>query len=494
MCGIAGVSGIHASHADLPCSLKRLRHRGPDGEGTFRDSIAAIALVHTRLAIQDPRPEADQPFADPTGTTVIVFNGEIYNVRELRLELAALGHTFRTEGDTEVLLLAYRQWGAECLARLNGIFAFALWDARSREMLVARDGVGVKPLYYSEDAGTFAFASEIKALLCFPWIERGLDPNALANYLRYLWCPGSGTPFRRVRKLGPGEALVVREGRIVRRWKFYELPISLPDEQRSIDDWVTGIFDTLSEAVRRQMISDVPLGAFLSGGLDSSAVVALARRHTNARLQCFTIDFDEEHAKREGIERDLPYAKRVARHLDVDLHVVHVGAEMAGQLEDMVWHLDEPQPDFAALNVMLISGMARQQGIKVLLSGAGGDDVFSGYRRHVAARFAPVSECDSCLVGSFAWARGGGAPQEVCGIASRRQGTSTSGTSAGSASRFLVRMGKFRDSAHFVRPRDPADRSRIESPYRCTARDARFGFRTTADAVVGTEVLRPITI
>jgi asparagine synthase (glutamine-hydrolysing) len=389
MCGIAGISGSSASRADARCAIERLRHRGPDGDGTFTDEAGGIALVHTRLAIQDPRPEANQPFADPTGTTTIVYNGELYNVRELRDELKALGHAFRTQSDTEVLLLAYREWGAQCLVKLNGIFAFAIWDARSRDLLVARDGLGVKPLYYSEEGGSFAFASEIKALLCFPGISRSLDPDALASYLRFLWCPAPGTPFKSVRKLEPGEAFVVRDGRIARRWRFYELPVSAPDEQRSVDGWVSAIRDGLSEAVRRQMISDVPLGAFLSGGLDSSAVVALARRHASGRLQCFTIDYDERQARAEGMVRDLPYAERVARHLDVDLHVVRVGAEMADHLQAMVWHLDEPQPDLAALNVLFISRLARSHGIKVLLSGAGGDDVFSGYRRHLALQLDP---------------------------------------------------------------------------------------------------------
>jgi len=384
MCGIAGVSGPSAAGADARCAIERLRHRGPDGDGAFVDATSGIALVHTRLAIQDPRPEANQPFADATGTTTLVYNGELYNVAELRADLVACGQTFRTQCDTEVLLLAYRQWGADCLSRLNGIFAFALWDARSRELLVARDGLGVKPLYCSEAGGSFAFASEIKALLCFPWIGRELDADAMASYLRFLWCPAPATPLRQVRKLEPGEALVVRDGRVVRRWRFHELPVEAPDESLSADTWASAIRDGLSQAVRRQMISDVPLGAFLSGGLDSSAIVAYARNHASGRLQCFTIDYDEREARAEGMVRDLPFAERVARHLDVDLHVVRVGAEMADHLQEMVWHLDEPQADLAALNVLFISRLARERGIKVLLSGAGGDDVFSGYRRHRA--------------------------------------------------------------------------------------------------------------
>lgn len=314
----------------------------------------------------------------------IAFNGEIYNFRELRAELEGEGVVFRSHTDTEVLLALYLRDGTELFSSLNGIYAFALWDARTNTLLVARDGLGVKPLYFSECGGAFAFASELKALLCFPWITRTPDTQALAHYLQHLWCPAPRTGLVEVKKVLPGEALIVRDGRIVKRWQHYQLPAPGADTSRSVDDWTTAVRDGLATAVQRQLVSDVPLGAFLSGGLDSSAIVALARGHASGRMQCFSIDFDADLARQEGFVRDLPYAQKVADHLDVDLHVVHVGAEMADELERMVWHLDEPQADFAALNVLFISRLARQHGIKVLLSGAGGDDLFTGYRRHRA--------------------------------------------------------------------------------------------------------------
>jgi asparagine synthase (glutamine-hydrolysing) len=383
MCGIAGFSGHPAAKAS-DAVLDRIGHRGPDGRGRYNSADGSISLFHTRLAILDPTPDGAQPMATADGQVVITFNGEIYNFRELRSELQKRGYAFCSHTDTEVLLALYLEHGTALLEKLNGIYAFALWDASSELLFAARDGLGVKPLYFSESGGAFAFASEIKALLCFPWVPRTLDPQALAHYVRYLWCPSPRTPLAEVHKLEPGTALIVREGRIVKRWRHYTLPAPGPDMSRSIADWTADVRRTLATAVERQMVSDVPLGAFLSGGLDSSAIVAYARQHTTERLQCFTIDFGEQLAKEEGLERDFPYAERVARHLDVDLHVVRVDSGMAGELARMVWQLDEPQADFSSLNVLFISRLARQHGIKVLLSGAGGDDLFTGYRRHRA--------------------------------------------------------------------------------------------------------------
>lgn len=389
MCGIAGFSGYPAVEVS-DAVLDRIAHRGPDGRGRFDSASGSVSLFHTRLAILDPTPDGAQPMAAADGQVVIVFNGEIYNFRELRAGLHKRGYTFCSHTDTEVLLALYLELGTAMLEKLNGIYAFAVWDARSASLFVARDGLGVKPLYITESRGAFAFASEIKALLAFPWVPRALDTQAMAHYVRHLWCPAPRTPLLDVQKLEPGEALIVREGRIVTRWRHYALPTPGPDVSPSIEGWIADVRRVLTTAVERQMISDVPLGAFLSGGLDSSAIVAYARQHTAERLQCFTIDFDEALAKQEGFVRDLPYAVRVAKHLDVDLHVVRVGSEMAEELPRMVWQLDEPQADLSALNVLYISRLARQHGIKVLLAGAGGDDLFTGYRRHRALGMGAV--------------------------------------------------------------------------------------------------------
>jgi asparagine synthase (glutamine-hydrolysing) len=256
---------------------------------------------------------------------------------------------------------------------------------------VARDGVGVKPLYYAETPRGFLFASELKALLQEPSIDRTLDLEAVRHHVLFLWCPSPITMLRSVRKLEPGMALVVRDGRVERRFRFYD-----PRFEQDLVDWPEGdaivqVRKYLTRAVDRQLMSDVPLGAFLSGGLDSSSVVALAQRRIEPdKLQCFTIGFKGREAQLEGMADDLPYARRVAEHLGVDLHTIWVGPEMVDELAKMVFTLDEPQADPAPINALFISQLARRQGIKVLLSGAGGDDIFTGYRRHYALLREPL--------------------------------------------------------------------------------------------------------
>lgn len=319
------------------------------------------------------------------GRAAIVFNGEIYNFRELRYALEAKGTHFRSHSDTEVVLAQYLRDGPSMLERLNGVFTLAIHDRASGDLLIARDALGVKPLYYCESNGGFVFASEIKALLALV-PPGGLDHEALHRYLTYQWCPGEGTPLRNVRKMLPGEAMVVNAGKIKRRWLWYRLPVCRgvrPDLDETAS--VPGVSSALGVAVRRQMVADVPLGAFLSGGLDSSAVVAFAREQ-NPHLRCFTIE--NVDGRDAGETDDLPYARRVASHLGVPLDVVTVNSsDMASDLERMVHMLDEPLADPAPLNVLYISQLARRNGIKVLLSGAGGDDLFSGYRRHAALRY-----------------------------------------------------------------------------------------------------------
>ena len=384
MCGIAGFSG------NLDIQLRRkmsdaILHRGPDDEGEFHDAAKGVGLAHRRLSILDLSPTGHQPMMSEDGAVVLVFNGEIYNFRELRMELEARGHRFRGHSDTEVLLALYMAKGEDLLPYLNGIFAFALWDARQRTLLLARDGLGVKPLYYAEAKSGFVFASELKALLRVSEVGRDVDPIALQHYLTYLWCPAPSTLLRSVKKLEPGCALVVRNGRIDRQWRFYQLPFHDVPETMSESEAIHQTRDALRTAVQRQMVADVPIGAFLSGGLDSSAVVAFARETSpGRRLKCFTMEMSAHDAAWEGIANDLPYAESAARYLDVDLHTIKVGPEMADDLSKMIYHLDEPQGDPAPLNVLSISRLAREHGVKVLLSGAGGDDIFTGYRRHRA--------------------------------------------------------------------------------------------------------------
>jgi asparagine synthase (glutamine-hydrolysing) len=386
MCGIAGFSGAFSDEA-LREAGQLIAHRGPDDFGVYVND-QGIGLIHRRLSIIDLSPAGAQPMASPDGTVVVIFNGEIYNYRELRDELIRGGVCFRGHSDTEVLLQLYLLEGEAMLRRLNGIFAFAIWDGRDRTLFVARDGMGVKPLYYTLTDRGFAFASEIKALLRLVPEARELDPVALHRYLTFLFCPGEGTPLRDVRKVAPGEALRVRAGQIERRWAWYQLPFfSAPSPTLGYGEALSGIVGHLRRAVHRQLVADVPVGAFLSGGLDSSAVVAFAREQI-PDIRCFTIE--SVGPQDRGFADDLPYARRVAGHLGVSLDVVTVDVtSMAEDLERMVWQLDEPLGDPAPLNVLYISELARRNGIKVLLSGAGGDDLFCGYRRHVAVNYEP---------------------------------------------------------------------------------------------------------
>lgn len=394
MCGIAGYLCTANSKPDPNALLKAqlaLAHRGPDDFGTFEDRVNGVGLIHTRLAIVDLSPLGHQPMLSDDGRVVLVFNGEIYNYRELRVELEAKGHHFRGQSDTEVLLHFYLEYRkiedgvAKMLRRLNGIFALALWDVDSEAMLLARDALGVKPLYYSATNQGVQFASELKALQIESHV---LDATALNRYLSFLWCPGEGTPSAQVHKLGPGRALWAKHGEIQDRITWYRLPVfrrySEAAAMQACLSEVEAIRSTehyLRQAVHRQMVADVPVGAFLSGGLDSSSVVAFAREQ-DSEICCFTIDTGTVE---EGEVDDLPYARRVAAHLKVPLEVVHIdAASMAEDLPAMVAQLDEPLADPAALNILYISRLAREQGIKVLLSGSGGDDLFTGYRRHRA--------------------------------------------------------------------------------------------------------------
>lgn len=398
MCGIAGYSlfpNVHPSVQWLDFARRSLVHRGPDDSDYFRDD-SGIGLVHTRLSIVDLSEAGHQPMISSDSNIVLVFNGEIYNYRHLRAELLSAGYEFRGHSDTEVLLTLYlhscksssssRDVFSEFLNRLNGIFSFALWDLQQQSLFVARDALGVKPLYYLNSTDGFFFSSEIKA---FPNTPLTYDSSSINRYLTFLWCPGDGTPVNEIRKLSPGEFLVVSQGNIVQHTSWFRpqsvRPSIVQYQRRTSDSYIVGTAAHLRQAVHRQLVADVPIGAFLSGGLDSSSVVAFAKEF-NSDLPCFTIDLEGE--SNDGFSNDLPYAEKVAKHFGLPLHVVSVGAAcLPSSIEEMVWQLDEPLADPAPLNVFYISRLAREHGIKVLLSGAGGDDLFTGYRRHSAIRF-----------------------------------------------------------------------------------------------------------
>lgn len=398
MCGISGysVSSFDSSSVNwLSKSIATLTHRGPDDSGIFTSPNKTVGLAHSRLSIIDLSSTASQPMLNCSNDVALVFNGEIYNYRELREKLISLGFSFRGSSDTEVLLclyIYYRSLSSEpidshsfssMLREINGIFSFAIWDQRFDALFLARDALGVKPLYIRQDSSSIFFASELKAL---PLHDVEIDCQALDKYLSYLWCPGESTPVVNISKIPPGAAVRISRGSLLQRFQWYSLPVTrrkaLPNGPMKRSDAIHLVENGLRDAVHRQMISDVPVGAFLSGGLDSSSIVTFAKE-LNPQLPCFTIDATGDSGN--STNSDLHYAQIVASHLDVPLNIVRVDPyQMASCLEEMVWHLDEPLADPASLNVLFISRLAREQGCKVLLSGSGGDDLFTGYRRHYA--------------------------------------------------------------------------------------------------------------
>jgi len=405
MCGIVGFQGSFG-RALLRAMTDAVAHRGPDGQGgvLLGDGTAVpTGLGHRRLSIIDLSDAGAQPMcAAPdagggmqAGLT-LVFNGEIYNFRELRDELRSAGHEFTSRTDSEVLLHLYERDGLAMMERLNGIFALAIHDAREAgrpegmergSLLLARDQMGVKPLYYATTPRGVLFASEIKALLEEPGVPRDIDPVALHNTLAYLWSPSPNTMLRAVRKLEPGCAMIVTRGAIARQWRFYEMPYDGVTSTRPERELTRELTERLRTAVERQLVADVPVGAFLSGGLDSSAIVAMMRQLLpDQEITAFTVAFQDE-GRTEGNAEDLPYARRVAAHLGVRLEEVTVEPSAIERLPELVALLDEPQADPAPINALMIAERSRAMGIPVLLSGAGGDDLFTGYRRHWALQF-----------------------------------------------------------------------------------------------------------
>jgi asparagine synthase (glutamine-hydrolysing) len=396
MCGIAGLFDCHGRRLFDPKLIAgmttALVHRGPDGAGLHEEP--GVALGHRRLAIIDLAGGA-QPMGTPDRTLITVFNGEIYNFPALRAELEAKGASFATHSDTEVLLHGWRRWGSGLLTRLRGMFAFALWDAREETLILARDPLGKKPLHYAMlPDGTLAFGSEIKALLQHPAMDRTIDPQAVSDFFAYGYVPDPRTIYKAVRKLPPAHYLVARRGRPVQirpYWNVLDGAASLPPP----GDARAELLERLSEAVRRRLIADVPLGALLSGGVDSSAVVALMASFVPGQLDTFSIGFDDR-----GFDES-NYARAVAR----DYGARHVNRVMVADdfslLTRMPEIFDEPFGDVSAIPTFMVCALARRH-VTVALSGDGGDEALAGYRRygfhlmgeraraHIPARLRPL--------------------------------------------------------------------------------------------------------
>ncbi len=393
MCGITGAIWTDPDLAVPPPVMQRmtevLRHRGPDDQGVFfsdcrwqppRESSPGVALGFRRLAIIDVA-GGHQPLSNEDGSIWVVFNGEIYNFQELRPQLEKAGHHFRTRSDTETLVHLYEDEGLDAFAHLNGMFALAIWDSRQRRLVLARDRLGKKPLVYHQQPGRLAFASELKSLLEIPGMARDLDPVALDEYLTYQYIPHPRTIFRDFRKLPPGHLAVYAEERLDIR------PYWQPDlnHQRdwTRDEAVRELRTTLASAVRLRLRSDVPLGAFLSGGVDSSLIAAVAQQQMDQPLKTFSIGFPV----REYDETD--YARLVARHLGTEHHEFQVTPAGVEILPELVWHYDEPFADSSAIPTWYVSQLTRQH-VTVALSGDGGDELFVGYPRYQAVAMAAV--------------------------------------------------------------------------------------------------------
>jgi len=392
MCGINGI--VNCGDRETLARMTAVQtHRGPDDSGLWDRAFpdgSYIGLGSRRLAILDLSADGHMPMCNEERSLWMTYNGEIYNFRELRRELESKGHRFHSHTDTEVVLHLYEQEGPDCVKRLNGIFAFAICDLRSSTptVFVARDHFGVKPFYYFHDGECLAFASEIKALLQVPGIEAELDPQSLHQYLTFLWVPDPKTMFRRIMKLPAGHHAIFRDGefKITQYWDL-TFPAAGYGYSRSEDELEEEIRDRFRRAVEAQMVSDVPIGAFLSAGLDSSSIVAMMRRATNQKIRTYTITFPQKYRVGETMLDDPEVATRLARQLGCENERIVVEPDVTGLLPRLIWHMDEPTADPAIITAYLVCRAARKQAT-VLLSGVGGDELFAGYRKHVAHYWA----------------------------------------------------------------------------------------------------------
>ena len=376
MCGIVGIaSRSSVIDLDLLVSMREsLRHRGPDDAGIWRSGDGRVAFGHRRLAIIDLSPLGRQPMEDVKGELCITYNGEIYNYRELREQLELMGQSFRSASDTEVILGAYRAWGVECLKRFSGMFAFGLYDSRDRTLFLARDRAGEKPCYYSHKPTKLLFASELKALMADPAFPRDLDMEALDYYLAYGYVPGGMCILKGVRKLPPGHAALYElETDGFRMWRYWELPEPVVNRADSVEDLSEEFEGLLLDSVRRQLVSDVPVGILLSGGIDSSLVTAMAVRVAPSRVRTFTISlpghgrFDESR-----------YARIVATHFGTEHSELPAEPATVGLLPTLARQFDEPIADSSMVPTYLVSKLIRQSAT-VAVGGDGGDELFAGY-------------------------------------------------------------------------------------------------------------------
>ncbi len=386
MCGICGVyrfdqQPVHATLVEE--MVATIDHRGPDDHGVWTN--ANVGLANARLAILDLSAAGHQPMADSEKSVWLAYNGEIYNFKELRKQLAA-DIRWQSETDTETIIQAYRTWGIDCLHRFNGMFGFALWDTNAEHLLLVRDRLGQKPLYYYQDAEKLIFGSEIKCILAHPNVDTGVNTEVIPSFFTYGYVPAPETMFRNINMLLPGHFLKIAPDHSVSIQQWWTPPANTNETVRpadiDLDAQEAALEQQLRQAVEYRMISDVPVGAFLSGGIDSSLIVALMRDYSSEKIKTFAIGFEDNQSYDET-----PYAKEVAEHLGAEHRTFIVAPDTVDLIESLAWHLDQPFGDSSAIPTYLVSKHTREH-VTVALTGDGGDELFAGYDRFRAARIA----------------------------------------------------------------------------------------------------------
>ncbi len=388
MCGIVGTIGF-VDQSLLKKMTTTILHRGPDdgGEEWFLDKTP-VGFGFRRLAILDLSPLGHQPMFNKDKSLCIIFNGEIYNYQELKSELLKKGYVFRSATDTEVILHAYAEWGSDCVKYLRGMWAFAIYDCQNDTVFISRDRLGEKPLYYTRLSGhRWIFASEVKSILQSPEVVRQIEPDGVLSTLFFLWTPEPKTAFKGIEKLPAGCNMIVKNGE-AKIEQYWDVSFEGYGEDKGEQAYIEELDALLRKTVKEQMIADVKVGAFLSGGLDSSLIAALMTKEKGDSITTYTIAFTEEDKKFEAMPDDQKYAKLVARHLHADYREIVIKPDIVKLLPMLIHHLDEPIADPASINTYLICQMAKESGTTVMLSGMGADEIFSGYRKHLSVKIA----------------------------------------------------------------------------------------------------------
>jgi asparagine synthase (glutamine-hydrolysing) len=378
---MCGISGIFHPERNQPASIDalaamnhRIVHRGPDDEGVYAEENVGLAM--RRLSIIDVK-TGQQPLANETRDIWIVYNGEIYNHAELRADLEAKGHRYRTRSDTETIVHLYEEYGRDCVKRLRGMFAFAIWDRRKRVLFAARDRLGIKPLYYRWDRKTFLFGSEIKAILAYPGVSAELNRHVLAEYLAFGYITGPETIFAGIHKLMPGHTLELDESGVLRIERYWDLSVEVDHEVRPREYYVRTYRERLEAAIQSHLMSDVPLGVFLSGGLDSSAVAALTSKIRGDRIQTFAVGYGGAGDSEDKFS-ELAFARAVAKHIGSDHHEVRLSCqEFFHSLPRLIWHEDEPMVWPSSVALYFVARLAAER-VKVVLTGEGSDETLGG--------------------------------------------------------------------------------------------------------------------